>query len=146
MRRRNDDYNRSSYRQPYNKPATNGNRYYDCNDIDHEDNLSFSMRSEYPRHESDDENFDEANMTILYKPDANSRKDNNASRLDLSFNMNQSILEKSMMKGGNKDLSLVMDPNVSVIKEKEDYSFAMKESRQDKADPEEDLSILMGLN
>ena len=95
------------------------------------------MRSEYPRHESDDENFEDANMTILFKPDANSRKDNNASRLDLSFNMNQSILEKSMMKGGNKDLSLVMDPNVSVIKEKEDYSFAMKESRQDKGDQPE---------
>ena len=51
MRRRNDNNYRS---QNYNRPAANGNRYFDCNDIDYEENLSFEIRSDYPHHASDD--------------------------------------------------------------------------------------------
>ena len=46
--------------------------------------------------------------------------------------MNNSILEKSMNQGANKDLSIIMGPDVSIVKEKEDHSFIMVQSKQDK--------------
>ena len=68
------------------------------------------------------------------------------SKMDLSIHLNNSILDRSMNQSAMKDTSILMADEISMVREKEDHSIIMGQSRVERGEQQEDYSILMGMN